>query len=190
MDNLENQIRALTEQLAQSAIQMNQSFAQMNQKFDHMETRLGTLKKVHGPHTKPDLESPPHPRRAPAHDPFIEANPRRPPRHDPYFKAEPRRPPHRDRVLEVHPRRPNQEFMDQEERAIRNLRLKAPTFDGNLHPKDYIDWEVDMDNYFKWDELFEDEKVRFAQMQLGGQAKSYWCNDCAASQDSGSSCIH
>ena len=103
-------------------------------------------------HTKPKYEEPyqvhPNPRRAPCQNPGFEPN----------------------------PSRPNPELVDQDERAMRNIRLEAPTFDGSLDPKVYIDWEGDMDQYFEWYEMTEERKFKFAKLKLIWQARLYWEN--------------
>jgi len=63
--------------------------------------------------------------------------------------------------------------MDQDERAIKNIRLEAPTFDGSLDPKVYIDWEEDMDQYFEWYEMTKERKCKFSKLRLVRQARLY-----------------
>ena len=63
--------------------------------------------------------------------------------------------------------------VDQYERVLRNIRLDAPIFDGNLDPKVYIDWEGDMDQYFDWYEMSEDRKFKFAKLRLVRRARLY-----------------
>ena len=57
--------------------------------------------------------------------------------------SNPRRAPCQYPNFEPNPRRPIPELVDQD------TRLEVPTFDGCLDPKIYIDWEGDMDQYFK-----------------------------------------
>jgi len=64
--------------------------------------------------------------------------------------------------------------MDQEERAIRNIKLEAPTFDGSLDPKVYIDWEGDIEQYFEWYIMSKMTKFKFAKLRLVRQARLYW----------------
>ena len=33
---------------------------------------------------------------------------------------------------------------------LRNIKLEAPTFDGQLDPYFFLDWTLDMDHYFNW----------------------------------------
>ena len=56
--------------------------------------------------------------------------------------------------------------MDQDERAIGNIRLEAPAFDGSLNPRIYTDWEGDMDQYFEWYEMSEERKFKFSKLRL------------------------
>jgi hypothetical protein len=65
---------------------------------------------------------------------------------------------------------------DLDDRAMRSVKVEAPSFVGRLDPCEYLDWEADMNNYFDWYEMSEERKVRFAKMRLLGQAKYYWQN--------------
>ncbi|XP_073012262.1 uncharacterized protein [Typha latifolia] len=49
-------------------------------------------------------------------------------------------------------------------------------FDGHLDPQHFLDWIKDMDRYFKWYDMSEIRKVRFAAMKLTGKANQYWTN--------------
>ena len=51
--------------------------------------------------------------------------------------------------------------------------MEAPTFDGILDPKIYIDWEGEMDQYFDWYEMSEERKCRFVKLKLVRQARLY-----------------
>ena len=75
-----------------------------------------------------------------------------------------------------HQRRPHHDYMDQGERALRNIHLDAPTFDADLDPKVCIDWESDMDQYSDWYEMLEDRKFKFAKLKLVRQARLYQGN--------------
>jgi len=81
-----------------------------------------------------------------------------------------------DPFQEPNPRRPNHDFMDQDDRIIRNIRLNTPTFNGNLDPKTYIDWEGEMEQYFDWYEMSEERKCKVAKLRLVCQAKLYLRN--------------
>ena len=59
---------------------------------------------------------------------------------------------------------------------MRNIRIEAPTFDGSLEPKVYVDWVGDMDYYFEWYEMSEGMKYKFAKMRLIHQARLHWAN--------------
>ena len=54
--------------------------------------------------------------------------------------------------------------------------MEAPTFDGNLDPKIYTDWEGEIDQYFEWYEMTEERKYKFAKLRLVRQARLYWGN--------------
>ena len=56
---------------------------------------------------------------------------------------------------------------------MRNIRIEAPTFDGCLDPKVYIDWEGDMDQYFEWFDMSEEWKFKFAKLKFTRQAILY-----------------
>lgn len=158
--SIDDHLRIITEQLAQMNQDIKQSEARLGSRFDQVETRLGILEEAREPHTESDHETPPHPRRAQQPDLYIRPNPMRPLRPDP--------------VLDVLPRRPNHEAVDQEERALRSVRLEAPTFDGSMDPKDYLDWEEGMDQYFDWYDMSEERKFKFAKLKLVRQARLYW----------------
>ena len=102
---------------------MTEQFTQLNDRFDQVEERLGNLEENHMTPTEP---------RSPGLAPI----------HPRAQRQEP--------TPDHHPRRPHHDLMDQDERALRNIQLDAPTFDGDLDPKVYIDWESDMDQYFDW----------------------------------------
>ena len=88
----------------------------------------------------------------------------------------PRRVQQHDPFRDPNPRRNNQDFIDQEERAFKSIRLEAPTFDGTLDTKVYLDWEREMDQYFEWYEMIEGRKFKFAKLRLIRQARMYWDN--------------
>ncbi|MQL70604.1 hypothetical protein Taro_002921 [Colocasia esculenta] len=58
----------------------------------------------------------------------------------------------------------------------RIVRVDAPTFDGSLDPRVYLDWEASMDCYFDWMGMSDARRVRFAMIKLVGQAQTYWLN--------------
>ena len=116
----------------------------------------------------------PHPRRARNHDPFDEPNPRRERVLDPFDEPHPRRVQQPDPCRDHPPRRAHQEFAEMEDRAFKSIRLEAPTFDGTLDTKVYLDWEKEMDQYFEWYEMTEGRKFKFAKLRLVRQARMYW----------------
>ncbi|XP_038970638.1 uncharacterized protein LOC113461045 [Phoenix dactylifera] len=61
-----------------------------------------------------------------------------------------------------------------DEHVMRSIKIDAPSYDGRLDPKVFIDWLADMDHYFEWYSLSEDRRVRFAKMKLTGPAKLHW----------------
>ena len=68
------------------------------------------------------------------------------------------------------------EPMDQDERVLRNVKVEAPSFDGSLDFKEYLDWEVDIDHFFEWYDMSEVQKIKFAKIKLISQSKLYWHN--------------
>ena len=78
-----------------------------------------------------------------------------------------------DPFQEPNPRRTNQDFIDQEERAFKIIRLEAPTFDGTIDTKVYLDWEKKIDQYFEWYEMIEGRKFKFSKLRLIRQARMY-----------------
>jgi len=60
----------------------------------------------------------------------------------------------------------------------KNIKLEAPTFDGQLDPQIFLflDWISDMNHYFDWYEMSDERRVRVAKMKLMGQASQYWTN--------------
>ena len=56
--------------------------------------------------------------------------------------------------------------MDQEDKTLRSIKMEAPTFDGELDPKAYVDWEEEMDQFFEWYDMTEERKCRFARLKL------------------------
>ncbi|PKU78260.1 hypothetical protein MA16_Dca025557 [Dendrobium catenatum] len=79
--------------------------------------------------------------------------------------------------------RPHQEpvehdnpWRDNDAQLLKNIRIDAPTYDGTLDPQVFLDWLKSMDSYFKWYNISEVKKVRFAEMKLTGRANLYWTN--------------
>ncbi|KAK4489657.1 hypothetical protein RD792_005469 [Penstemon davidsonii] len=86
----------------------------------------------------------------------------------------PRLVPRRNIRRPVNPR--NNANEDMEERVLKSVKVEAPSFDGQLNPKVFLDWLSDMDHFFAWYDMSEARQVRFAKMKLVGQAKLYWIN--------------
>ena len=128
-----------------------------------MSTRSGTYYSQ----TYSDQVYDPNPRRA-YHEPVYEPNPRRSHQHDPEYN--PREPHHH----EYNPRYSWPDFVGQDDQAMRDIRIKVPTFDGHSNPEVYLDWERKMDQYFEWNEMPEKRKYQFAKSKLVGKAKLYW----------------
>ena len=52
-------------------------------------------------------------------------------------------------------------------------KVDALSFDGRLDLQAYTDWQLAMDHYFHWHDMFESRKIRFAMMKLTGKAGQY-----------------
>ena len=59
---------------------------------------------------------------------------------------------------------------------IKDVKVEAPSFDGQPDPTKFLDWLADMDHYFEWYDMSEERQVRFAKIKLVSQAKLYWTN--------------
>ncbi|XP_078437281.1 uncharacterized protein LOC144707900 [Wolffia australiana] len=64
----------------------------------------------------------------------------------------------------------------------KSVRLEVPIFDGSRNPKDYTDWESDLESYFQWYKMDDDLCVEYAEVRLGGQAKILWKNEKEAAR--------
>jgi hypothetical protein len=52
-------------------------------------------------------------------------------------------------------------------------KIEAPTYDGHHDPWIFDMWIYDMDQFFKWHNLFDNKRVIFAKMIPIGEAKLY-----------------
>ena len=57
---------------------------------------------------------------------------------------------------------------DADAQYIKSVKVDAPSFDGCLDHQVYIDWQLAMDRYFRWHDISEFRKIRFAMMKLTG----------------------
>ena len=118
---------------------MTEQFKQLNNRFDQIEERIEIREETRMTHTEPESPRPtPLGPRTHCHVPT--------PEHD-Y-------------------RHPHHDFTELGKRAFMNIRLDAPTFDGNLDPKVYVDWESDMEQYFEWFEMSKERKFKLAKLRL------------------------
>jgi hypothetical protein len=53
-------------------------------------------------------------------------------------------------------------------------KIKASIFYGRHDPSIFDRWINDMDNFFDWYNLYDNKRVRFAKIQLIGEAQLYW----------------
>ena len=143
------------------AKQLTHTMARLNRLETRTPERSHEIQNEPEPDFEPEFGTPVNPREAPTQNLFQEPNPRRPQQHQ---------------FCELVDRRPTQIQLNQDDRTIKNVRLEAPTFDGILDPKIYIDWEGEMDQYFDWYDMTEDRKCRFTKLKLVHQARLYWEN--------------
>jgi len=134
----------------------------LDARFDHFEERIETLEESRLTPTEP-----PSPR-LPSVRPRAQRQEHTP---DPIHRRSHQD--YTDHTPEPNPRRPRHDTFDQDDRALRNIRLDAPTFEGSLDPKVYIDWEADMDQYFDWYDMSEERRFKFAKIRLVRQARLY-----------------
>ena len=167
--------KSLTEQLAQTNQNVAQTNQNLNDQLAHITARLDQLEartpeENHGvqsePNPEPEFETPLNPRRVQPQGLFQEPNP------DRFNEPNPRRV-YQNPAYDQNPRRLTPIQLDQDDRAMRSVKLEAPTFDGILDPKIYIDWEGEMDQYFDWYDMSEERKCKFAKLKLVRQARLY-----------------
>ena len=63
-----------------------------------------------------------------------------------------------------------------DDRYIKNIKVDVSNFDGRLNSQYYLDWVMSLERYFKWYEMSQERRIRFAAMKLVGQAAYYWSN--------------
>ena len=51
---------------------------------------------------------------------------------------------------------------------------KIPFFDGDMCKLDFIDWLFDLEEYFKFWKICDEEKVRLASNKLDDEAEEWW----------------
>jgi len=120
------------------------------------------------------IDGPQNPRRVQTHEPFVEHKPGRPQNQDQFREPKHRGNQHHDQYHDPNHRRPNHEDQNKDDRLLRSIKIDAPTFNGCLDPKIYIDWEGGMDTYFKFYALSDEKKCQFVQLRLTDQARLYW----------------
>ena len=69
--------------------------------------------------------------------------------------------------------RPHHDYMDQDERVLRNPHPNVHNFGGELDLERYTDWERTMDQYLKECEMSEESKVKFVKSKLTRHARIY-----------------
>ena len=57
-----------------------------------------------------------------------------------------------------------------------NVRSYAPSFDGSLDPNKFLNWLIEIEDYFEYHQLEGDRHVGLAKMKLEGQARNFWRN--------------
>lgn len=48
------------------------------------------------------------------------------------------------------------------------IKIDVSNFFGQMHAEDYLDWEVSLETYLKWNPMVEDREVLFAKLRLKG----------------------
>ena len=131
--NFELMMKTMNDQLARMNQNLTDQMTHITDRLDRLEA--GTSGRTQEAQTEPEPEfsTPSNFRRMPHQDLFADPNSRR-------FQHNP--------IFDPNPRRPNPDIVNQDDQILRNVRLDAPTFDGSLDPKTYIDWEGEMDQYF------------------------------------------
>ena len=89
-------------------------------------------------------------------------------RHDGAYNEERQLNNHRDERINR-----NYNRLDEDERYLKNIKVDVSNFDGRLDPQYYLDWVMSLERYFKWYEMSQERRVRFAAMKLVGQAGQY-----------------
>ena len=56
------------------------------------------------------------------------------------------------------------------------IKIDVLTFNGCHDPQFFLDWTLQLDGHFTWDELNEPRKLKFAAIKLSNQASQYWTN--------------
>ncbi|XP_078431101.1 putative mitochondrial protein AtMg00860 [Wolffia australiana] len=49
----------------------------------------------------------------------------------------------------------------------KSVRIEVPIFEGSRNPKDYTDWESDLESYFQWYDMDDDLCVAYAEARHG-----------------------
>jgi len=63
----------------------------------------------------------------------------------------------------------NHDHHKDDDRYLKNIKLDVSNFDGRLDPQYYLDWVMSLEKYFKWYEMSQERRIRFAAMKLVGQ---------------------
>ena len=58
-------------------------------------------------------------------------------------------------------------------RMCDNIRIVAPSFDGNLDPNKFLNWLTEFEEYYKYHKMEDDHWVGLARMKLEGQARNF-----------------
>ena len=82
----------------------------------------------------------------------------------------------------------NQEEQEEEEvlnpeeerlfKALTKIRKRpkfnVPTFSEKLNPEKLIDWIIELEEYFEYEEIEDPDRVKFAKAKLKGHMKIWW----------------
>ncbi|XP_020697995.2 uncharacterized protein LOC110110733 [Dendrobium catenatum] len=158
LDLILGQLGTVTQQIRNTQTDLADFRRHTNDRLDNIERNgnpaIYTPSRPHSPYgedNRPDHEPHRDPGRFPDH---YQRNPRPP----------------------QEPIREDNIWRDNDTQLLKNIRIDAPTYDGTLDPQVFLDWLKSMDSYFKWYNISEARKVRFAEMKLIGRANLYWTN--------------
>lgn len=54
------------------------------------------------------------------------------------------------------------------------VKMEFPMYGGNLDSEEVLGWIDALDNYFEYEEVAEDQRVKFSKKKLKGHALTWW----------------
>lgn len=58
----------------------------------------------------------------------------------------------------------------------KRIKVEAPTYDDIYNPNKFLNWLVQINEFFNWYKINDYQRVIFIKMKLVGHAKIYWIN--------------